>query len=61
MAPVGTGRSLSLKLLQQLREEGVKLSSGAGDSAGAAGGGRTFREIVLQEPIRCAAKYPQAA
>ena len=50
----GTGRSLSLKLLQQLREEGSKLSSGSGDGANAAGGGRTFREIVLQEPIRWA-------
>lgn len=51
----GTGRSLSLKLLQQLREEGAKLSSaGSGDGTGAGDGGRTFREIVLQEPIRWA-------
>ena len=51
----GTGRSLSLKLLQQLRTDGAKLSSG--DTAreqqgGAAGMGRTFREVQLQEPIR---------
>ena len=45
----GTGRSLSLKLLQQLRVEGAKLASG--DNPGA-GGGRTLREVQLQEPIR---------
>jgi hypothetical protein len=54
----GTGRSLSLKLLQQLRAEGAKLSSGdaaarAADAGAASGaGGRTFREVQLQEPIR---------
>ncbi len=56
------GRSLSLKLLQQLREQGAKLASGeakkadgAGASAGTgAGAGRTFREVTLAEPIRCA-------
>ena len=47
----GTGRSLSLKLLQQLRAEGAKLASGEGP-AGAAASGRTFREVQLQEPIR---------
>ena len=50
----GTGRSLSLKLIQQLRSEGAKLSSGQ-DGQGSAGLGRTFREVQLQEPIRCAA------
>ena len=49
----GTGRSLSLKLLQQLRVEGAKLASGEG-TAGAAASGRTFREVQLQEPIRSA-------
>jgi len=49
----GTGRSLSLKLLQQLRAEGAKLASGEGRD-GAAASGRTFREVQLQEPIRCA-------
>jgi N-acetyltransferase 10 len=44
----GTGRSLSLKLIQQLREQGAKL--GAGDQG--AGTARTFREVQLQEPIR---------
>lgn len=47
----GTGRSLSLKLIQQLREQGAKLGSG---DAGA-GTARTFREVQLQEPIRCGA------
>ena len=50
----GTGRSLSLKLIQQLRSEGVKLSSGQ-DGQGSDSLGRTFREVQLQEPIRCAA------
>lgn len=52
----GTGRSLSLKLLQQLRSEGAKLSSGEGkrgDDGVIAAAGRTFREVQLQEPIRC--------
>lgn len=51
----GTGRSLSLKLLQQLRAEGAKLSSGdgkRGDDGVVAAAGRTFREVQLQEPIR---------
>lgn len=44
----GTGRSLSLKLLHQLRSEGAKLSSKEGGNSG----GRTLREVQLQEPIR---------
>lgn len=53
----GTGRSLSLKLLQQLRAEGAKAgaagrASGASASEGAGASGRTFREVQLQEPIR---------
>ncbi|KAK9918544.1 hypothetical protein WJX75_004887 [Coccomyxa subellipsoidea] len=51
----GTGRSLSLKLLEQLRVDGAKLSSREGarkQQGGAAGMGRTFREVQLQEPIR---------
>ena len=54
----GTGRSLSLKLIQQLRTQGAQLSSGAGKgaedgaSAGNTGTARTFREIILHEPIR---------
>ena len=73
----GTGRSLSLKLIQQLRAQGantgssapgggaksdssaLKLpSTAAGDTAAAAVDGisaaRTFREIILNEPIRYA-------
>ena len=55
----GTGRSLSLKLIQQLRAQGAKLASGdkggAGGGAEAAGSSsavRTFREVILGEPIR---------
>ncbi|BDA49001.1 RNA cytidine acetyltransferase [Coccomyxa sp. Obi] len=51
----GTGRSLSLKLLQQLRADGAKLSSREGEreqQGGASATGRTFREVQLQEPIR---------
>ncbi len=66
----GTGRSLSLKLIQQLREQsrGVPKLNGAGDaevadrSSGkattngdsAAARGRSLREITLTEPIRYA-------
>ena len=49
----GTGRSLSLKLLQQLREQGASMS--AKERAALAQGvspGRVFREVQLQEPIR---------
>lgn len=50
----GTGRSLSLKLIQQLRAQGAQLQSKQGGAGGGTGepGGRTFREILLQEPIR---------
>ena len=55
----GTGRSLSLKLLQQLRVQsasgiGGSNSSSGGALPGAAGGslGRSFREVTLAEPIR---------
>ncbi|KAJ1823203.1 N-acetyltransferase 10 [Coemansia sp. RSA 2599] len=56
----GTGRSLSLKLLQQLREQsrgfvggtGGSSSNGAGSTAS---GGRTLREVSLEEPIRYSA------
>ena len=53
----GTGRSLSLKLISQLRDEGAKLASGkkaasAALNEGGASLARTFREVQLQEPIR---------
>lgn len=53
----GTGRSLSLKLIQQLRQQGAKLASGEGKAGGGADAGgtagmRTFREVILAEPIR---------
>lgn len=53
----GTGRSLSLKLLQKLRDNGAKVDSQPSDTTGGGGnaGGRTFREVVLSEPIRYAA------
>ncbi|KAJ2777518.1 N-acetyltransferase 10 [Coemansia interrupta] len=49
----GTGRSLSLKLLQQLREQ-ARGFVGQGEGAAAAGG-RALREVSLDEPIRYAA------
>jgi N-acetyltransferase 10 len=61
----GTGRSLSLKLIQQLREQSrtVKSDSMNGVNVGRDGketkdtlspsiGGRTLREVKLEEPIR---------
>ena len=65
----GTGRSLSLKLIQQLREQsrgGAKMNGDATDVAdrttgksaknteGGLSGGRSLREITLSEPIRYA-------
>jgi N-acetyltransferase 10 len=53
----GTGRSLSIKLIQQLREQ-ASASASAGPSkaaaAGRSGAGlvRSLREIKLEEPIR---------
>lgn len=43
----GTGRSLSLKLIDQLREQNARGS-----------GGRALREVTLEEPIRYAAGDP---
>ena len=61
----GTGRSLSLKLLQQLRVQSATGTGGGGASSsgalpGAAGGslGRSFREVTLAEPIRYSAGDP---
>ncbi|KAJ2658822.1 N-acetyltransferase 10 [Coemansia sp. RSA 1200] len=49
----GTGRSLSLKLLQQLREQSRGFVSAiASKAAGPSSGGRSLKEIALEEPIR---------
>jgi N-acetyltransferase 10 len=53
----GTGRSLSLKLIQQLREQGNKLLSN-GSVDGGPVSGRVFKEVELAEPIRYAAGDP---
>ncbi|KAI4137296.1 MAG: hypothetical protein L6R39_007357, partial [Caloplaca ligustica] len=58
----GTGRSLSLKLIQQLRDQSRGLAKVNGQKNGDATtngevvhtGGRTLREITLSEPIRYA-------
>lgn len=53
----GTGRSLSLKLISQLRENSAKAAA-AGESAGnphavSSGlSGRSLQEVTLEEPIR---------
>ena len=56
----GTGRSLSLKLIQQLREQSAKLGSTSLSSQSTNRGsssaplGRTLHEITLNESIRYA-------
>ncbi|EWC45149.1 UPF0202 protein KRE33 [Drechslerella stenobrocha 248] len=52
----GTGRSLSLKLIQQLREQSRNSSktNGAGKAENGVPGTRQLQEIVLNEPIRYA-------
>jgi N-acetyltransferase 10 len=62
----GTGRSLSLKLIQQLREEasGIQKTNGSNtvvadralgkEASTTSTGGRSLREITLSEPIRYA-------
>lgn len=56
----GTGRSLSLKLLRELREGGKKegRSAQGGMSASLLAHSRNFREISLDEPIRYARGDP---
>jgi N-acetyltransferase 10 len=64
----GTGRSLSLKLISQLREQAAA-GGGASGNANANGRGssstssqiRTFREVQLSEPIRYAPGDPVEA
>eukprot|EP00850_Spirogloea_muscicola_P005761 SM000026S09010 [mRNA] locus=s26:915149:923348:- [translate_table: standard] len=53
----GTGRSLSLKLIQQLKEQAQKSTAGAKQGEGAASG-RVFKEVQLAEPIRYAPGDP---
>ncbi|KAE9398560.1 DUF699-domain-containing protein [Gymnopus androsaceus JB14] len=54
----GTGRSLSLKLIQQLRENSSSRAPVKGDSeknkASSGGGSRTLNEVKLSTPIRYA-------
>ena len=62
----GTGRSLSLKLIQQLREQAsgsskmngeeaeIERNTGRETKSSASSGGRSLREISLTEPIRYA-------
>lgn len=53
----GTGRSLSLKLIQQLRSQSIAATAAAAaqtKSTGDQGTGRIFREVTLDEPIRYA-------
>ncbi|KAJ2716755.1 N-acetyltransferase 10 [Coemansia spiralis] len=49
----GTGRSLSLKLIQQLREQSRGFVSGT-SASGVGAGGRMLKEVALEEPIRYA-------
>ena len=49
----GTGRSLSLKLIQQLREQSTTLGS-ASKGSNSASFGRSLQEITLNESIRYA-------
>ncbi|KCV71673.1 tRNA(Met) cytidine acetyltransferase [Fonticula alba] len=54
----GTGRSLSLKLLQQLREQSVSAKADTAASTAQLATSRSLREIKLEEPIRYAAGDP---
>ena len=57
----GTGRSLSLKLIQQLRDQQVthsSVTSQAASSSSASSSTRVLREIQLEEPIRYSAADP---
>ena len=51
----GTGRSLSLKLIDDLRKKSSIPGVGSGgDSTSSTPGGRVLREVTLNEPIRYA-------
>ena len=48
----GTGRSLALKLVKQLRQQSVQPTTPGGGGSAASTGGRVLREVQLEEPIR---------
>ncbi|KIK61681.1 hypothetical protein GYMLUDRAFT_42700 [Collybiopsis luxurians FD-317 M1] len=50
----GTGRSLSLKLIQQLRENSSSGPPTKGEGKSSSGGSRTLNEVKLSTPIRYA-------
>lgn len=50
----GTGRSLSLKLVQQLRQQSATISNSSADKTGNSMSGRVLKEIQLSESIRYA-------
>lgn len=54
----GTGRSLSLKLIQQLRDQQAGKKSKDDSSDAVAVGGRSLKEVTLDEPIRYAPGDP---
>eukprot|EP01132_Coremiostelium_polycephalum_P003792 gene3792-4718_t len=54
----GTGRSLSLKLIKQLREQSATSTSSSNANASASVSGRVLRELELNEPIRYSNKDP---
>lgn len=54
----GTGRSLSLKLIQQLRDQTRPTLSGTSTTKGSSGLQRSLAEIKLETPIRYAAYDP---
>ncbi|KYQ93042.1 putative N-acetyltransferase [Tieghemostelium lacteum] len=53
----GTGRSLSLKLIKQLREQSITTGTNV-QNANASISGRILKEVELQEPIRYSAGDP---
>lgn len=54
----GTGRSLSLKLVKQLRTQSINASSASAAAASSGSTGRALREVTLDEPIRYARNDP---
>jgi len=55
----GTGRSLSLKLIKQLRDQNkIIKTNGKGDGYSVGGGGRILKEVCMTDPIRYAMNDP---